>query len=157
MPAPAYTETLIPMTARSLQEHLASGDSMARLAAHAQRLLQFQRLLEAALPEALRPHVRVANFRLGKLFIHAANGAVAAKIRQFGPSLAVDLSNKEAKVTQIEVRVQARNPSPPPQPHQRPALPGPKQKQELTALAARLPGESPLKEALERLLRSVKE
>lgn len=157
MPASAYTETPIPMTARSLQEHLASGDSMARLAAHAQRLLQFQRLLEAALPEALRPHVRVANFRLGKLFIHAANGAVAAKIRQFGPSLAVDLSNKEAKVTQIEVRVQARNPSPPPQPHQRPVLPGPKQKQELTALAARLPGESPLKEALERLLRSVKE
>lgn len=145
------------MTARSLQEHLASGDSMARLAAHAQRLLQFQRLLEAALPEALRPHVRVANFRLGKLFIHAANGAVAAKIRQFGPSLAVDLSNKEAKVTQIEVRVQARNPPPPQQPHQRPTLPGPKQKQELTALAARLPGESPLKQALERLLRSVKE
>ncbi|MBI3096540.1 MAG: DUF721 domain-containing protein [Rhodocyclales bacterium] len=130
---------------------------MARLAAHAQRLLQFQRLLEAALPEALRPHVRVANFRLGKLFIHAANGAVAAKIRQFGPSLAVDLSNKEAKVTQIEVRVQARNPPTPQQPHQRPALPGPKQKQELTALAARLPGESPLKQALERLLRSVKE
>ncbi|MDZ4251075.1 MAG: DciA family protein [Sulfuritalea sp.] len=130
---------------------------MARLAAHAQRLLQFQRLLEAALPEALRPHARVANFRLGKLFIHAANGAVAAKIRQFGPSLASDLSNKEAKVTQIEVRVQARNPSPPRPPYQRPALPGPKQKQELNALAARLPGESPLKQALERLLRSVKE
>jgi hypothetical protein len=99
------------MTARSLQEHLNSGDSMARLAAHAQRLLQFQRLLEAALPEALRPHARVANFRLGKLLIHAANGAVAAKVRQLGPSLASELSNKGAKVTQIEVRVQARNPS----------------------------------------------
>ena len=157
MPAPAFTKTSLSMKARSLQEHLASGDSMARIANHAQRLLQFQRLLEAALPEALRPHARVANFRLGKLFIHAANGAVAAKIRQFGPRLASDLSNKEVKVTQIEVRVQARNPSPAQPLHQRPTLPGSKQKEGLTALARGLPGESPLKGALERLLRSVKE
>jgi hypothetical protein len=145
------------MTSRSLQEHLASGDSMARLAAHAQRLLQFQRLLEAALPVALRPYARVANFRLGKLLIHAENGAVAAKIRQFGPRLANDLSNKVLKVTQIEVRVQARNPSPPRLPYKRPDLPGSKQKQGLTALAHDLPQESPLKAALERLLRSIKE
>ncbi len=145
------------MTSRSLQEHLVSGDSMARLAAHAQRLLQFQRLLEAALPAALRPHARVANFRLGKLLIHAENGAVAAKIRQFGPSLASDLSIKESKVTQIEVRVQARNrPSAIVSPG-RPPLPGTKQKQGLTALARDLPEESPLKGPLERLLRSIKE
>ncbi|MBL8479831.1 MAG: DUF721 domain-containing protein [Sterolibacteriaceae bacterium] len=145
------------MTARSLQEHLDSGDSLARLAAHAQRLLQFQRLLEAALPEALRPHARVANFRLGKLLIHTANGAVAAKVRQLGPSLASELSNKDAKVTQIEVRVQARNPVPPRKMHKRPDLPGNKQKQGLTNLARELPGESPLKRALERLLLTVKE
>jgi len=145
------------MTARSLQEHLSSGDSMARIATHAQRLLQFQRLLEAALPATLRPHARVANFRLGKLFIHAANGAVAAKILQFGPRLADDLSNKEAKVTQIEVRVQARNPNPPKPPHERPTLPGLRQKQGLTSLAQNLPSDSPLKRALERLLQSVKE
>jgi hypothetical protein len=145
------------MTSRSLQEHLASGDSMARLAAHAQRLLQFQRLLEAALPAALRPYARVANFRLGKLLIHAENGAVAAKIRQFGPSLASELCYKEMKVTQIEVRVQARNPSSPRLPHKRPDLPGSKQKQGLTTLAQDLPAESPLRAALERLLRSVKE
>ncbi|MCF8197617.1 MAG: DciA family protein [Sulfuritalea sp.] len=145
------------MTARSLQEHLASGDSMARLAAHAQRLLLFQRLLEAALPESLRPHARVANFRLGKIFIHTANGAVAAKIRQLGPRLANELSNKDVKVTQIEVRVQARNPPPPSVPHERPALPGDNQKQGLTTLTQKLPDGSPLKQALERLLHSVKE
>ncbi len=145
------------MTARSLQEHLSSGDGMARIAAHAQRLLQFQRLLEAALPATLRPYARVANFRLGKLFIHAANGAVAAKIRQFGPRLADDLSNKDVKVTQIEVRVQARNPNAINAPHERPSLPGLRQKQGLTSLAQKLPGDSPLKQALERLLQSVKE
>ncbi len=130
---------------------------MARLASHAQRLLQFQRLLEAALPAALRPHARVANFRLGKLFIHAASGAVAAKVRQLGPRIAVDLSNKDVKVTEIEVRVQARNPAPAKAPHKRPALPGSAQKQGLTALAQSLPRDTPLKDALERLLRSVKE
>lgn len=145
------------MTARSLQEYLASGDSMARLAIHAQRLLQFQRLLQAALPEALRPHARVANFRLGKLFIHTTNGAVAAKIRQLGPRLASELSIEGAKVTQIEVRVQARNPPPARAQHKRPLPPGPRQKQALAALARRLPRESALKEALERLLRGVKE
>ena len=145
------------MTARSLQEHLSSGDSLARLAAHAQRLLQFQRLLEAALPEPLRPHARVANFRLGKLFIHTANGAVAAKIRQLGPRLANELSNKDVKVTQIEVRVQARNPNSAAPPHERPPLPGDKQKQGLTTLAQKLPNDSPLKRALERLIKSVKE
>lgn len=145
------------MTARSLQELLATADSMGRFATHAQRLLRFQHLLEAALPAALRPYARVANFRLGKLFIHAANGAVAAKIRQFGPRLASELSIADAKITQIEVRVQAGLRSPPRAPHKRPAPPGSKQKQGLTALARRLPRESPLREALERLLRSLKE
>lgn len=145
------------MTSRSLQEHLVSGDSMARLAAHAQRLLQFQRSLEAALPAALAPYVRVANFRLGKLFIHAANGAVAAKVRQLGPRLASELSNKGVKITQIEVRVQAGIPTLVRQTRERPALPGIKQKQGLTLLSQKLPGESPLKAALERLLQSIKE
>jgi len=130
---------------------------MARLAAHAGRLLHFQRSLEAALPEALRPYVRVANFRLGKLFIHTANGAVAAKVRQFGPTLASELSSEAAKITQIEVRVQARNRPPAPSQLPRPVLPGLQQKQGLTALTAGLPPESPLKAALERLLRAVKE
>jgi len=145
------------MTSRSLQEHLVSGDHLARLASHAQRLLQFQRSLEAALPAALAAHTRVANFRLGKLFIHATNGAVAAKVRQLGPRIASELSNKGVKVTQIEVRVQAGIPYPPTKKHERPALPGIWQKQGLTALARNLPAASPLKAALDRLLRSIKE
>ena len=145
------------MTSRSLQEHLVSGDHLARLASHAQRLLQFQRSLEASLPAALAPHVRVANVRLGKLFVHAANGAVAAKVRQLGPRIASELSIKGVKITQIEVRVQAGIQNPPREKHQRPALPGLTQKQGLTALARNLPPDSPLRTALDRLLQSVKE
>jgi hypothetical protein len=145
------------MTSRSLQEHLVSADSMARLAAHAQRLLQFQHALEAALPKAIAPYVRVANFRLGKLVIHAANGAVAAKVRQFEPRLASELSIKGVKVTQIEVRVQAGLPAAVREKHTRPDIPGSEQKQALTKLSQALPPESPLRGALERLLDSIKE
>lgn len=145
------------MTARSLQEHIDSGDGLAHIANHARRLLQFQALLEAALPVALRAHVRVANFRLGKLLVHAANSAVAAKIRHLVPSLASDLSNKGTKVTQIEVRVQAKPARQLAPKGSRPVLPGNNQKQALTSLARNLPEGSPLKQALDDLLHSVRE
>lgn len=143
--------------AKSLQDYLVSGDSMARLSAHAGRLLQFQRLLEAALPEALRPYARVANFRLGKIFIHANNGAIAAKIRQLGPRIISELSTQAVEITQIEVRVQAPVFSAAPPHHERPTLPGYEQKQGLTLLTQSLPYESNLRLALERLLQAVKE
>jgi hypothetical protein len=145
------------MTAHSLQELLKSGDSMARLAAHAQRLLQFQQVLEATLPETLRPHARVANFRLGTIFIHATNSAVAAKIRQFGPTLARKLSTQSMQITEIQVKVQALNSLRPQPPHVRPALPGAQKKQGLASLEESLPPDSALKSALQQLLRTVKE
>lgn len=143
--------------ARSLHEHLVSGDGMARLAAHAQRLQQLQLRFQSALPEALRPYARVANFRLGKLFIHTVNGAVAAKIRQLGPRIASKLCNEVAQVTEIEVRVQAWSRPPTAPLRKRPTLPGENQKQGLTSLKNALPDDSPLKGALTRLLRTLKE
>jgi hypothetical protein len=145
------------MKSRSLQEHLHSGDHMARLAAHAKRLLQFQLLLEAVLPEALRPHARVANFRLGKLFIHASNSAVAAKIRQFGPSVARKLSTQDCEITEIAVKVQAHGLMLRQAPRHRPSLPGAEQKRGLASLEGSLPENSALKLALQRLLKTVKE
>lgn len=142
--------------AKSLQEHLVSGDSMAHLAVHANRLLQLQGALKAALPAAMRPYAHVANFRLGKVFIHTNNSAVAAKIRQLGPRLAGALSSPAAQVTEIEVRVQASTHSVTQSHHERPALPGDQQKQGLTLLAESLPHGSTLKDALERLLQAIK-
>lgn len=142
---------------KSLQDYLVSGDSMARLSAHAGRLLQLQRLFEAALPGALRPYARVANFRLGKIFIHANNGTIAAKIRQLEPRIISELSAQAVEVTQIEVRVQAPISSSAPSHHTRPTLPGTEQKQGLALLTRSLPHESNLRRALERLLQAVKE
>lgn len=145
--------------AKSLQEHLTSGDGIAHLAAHADRLLQLQAALETALPAALWPYVRIVNFRQGKARIHASSSAVANKIRQLGPRLADALSSPTAQVTQIEVRVQAGTPtmatSASHPAHARPALPGNLPRQALAALAASLPAESPLKPSLERLLRAL--
>lgn len=143
--------------AKSLQEHLVSGDGMAHLAAHARRLLQFQGILEATLPAALQPYAKVANFRLGKIYIHTANSAVAAKIRQLGPRLASALSSSTTQVTEIEVRVQANTGAVTQPHHERPVLPGDQQKQGLTLLANSLPLGSDIKGALERLLRTIKE
>jgi hypothetical protein len=140
-----------------LQKLLSSGDHLARLASHGQRLLQLQHRLEKAIPVALRPHARIANFRLGTLFIYADNSAVAAKIRQLGTRIANELSVSGAQVTQIEVKVQGKigvfhSPI-----HERPALPGEKQKQGLTKLATSLPPDAPLRKALAGLVKAVKE
>lgn len=145
--------------AKRLQEHLLSGDGIAPLAAHADRLLHLQVALETALPAALRPYVRIVNFRRGKACIQASSSAMANKIRQLGPRLANALSSPAAQVTEIEVRVQAAPPGgaggatgpyPP-----RPALPDKARRQALAALAASLPAQSPLKDPLERLLRTL--
>jgi hypothetical protein len=144
------------MPARSLQDHLSTAEGTAQFAAHAQRLLRLQRLLETALPPTLRSHARVANLRQGKLIIHAANSAVAAKLRQFGPRFAELFYKAGAQISEIDVRVQAK---PPAIVRDRPKpidLPSNARKQALTELADSLPDDSALKLSLRGLLQSFK-
>lgn len=145
------------MQARSLQDHLATAEDTARFAAHAQRLLRFQKLLETALPPALRPHARVANLRQGKLIIHAANSAVAAKLRQFGPRFTELFLKDGAQLSEIDVKVQARpqvQRAPKPNPIERPSE---GRKQALTELTDGLPDDSPMKGPLRGLLKALRE
>lgn len=143
--------------AKSLQEHLTATEGLARLAAHAERLMAFQRNLEAVLPPALAPHARVANFKLGKVVIHANNSAVAAKVRQMGPRIAMTLSASGIKVTEIGVSVHPLPAAQPLAPFQRPKLPGARQKLALQSFTEGLPAGSALRRALERLVKAVKE
>ena len=145
------------MASRSLQDHLTAGIGVARFAAHAQRLLRFQQLCQAALPHSLRPYVRVANLRLGKLVIYAANSAVAAKTRQFVPRLADVLSKEGVELTEVEVKVQAGILSPINTLGEKPRMPGEKPQQALNDLAHELPDGSPLKGALQGLLKAIRE
>lgn len=90
-------------------EHFLDKDAAAgRVMAHARLLLKLTRRFETVAPAALRNSARVANFKSGKVVIHADNGAVAAKIRQLGRRLCDDLSTGGAECNEIEVKVQPR-------------------------------------------------
>ncbi len=126
---------------------------MTRLAAHARRLLTLQRCLESAAPAALARHCRVANYKLGVVVIHADNGAVATKLRQVAASLGDEFRKRGPQVTEIRVRVQPRM-------GYGESMPSPigntisqRSKHRISALADDLPGDSPLKSALQRLVR----
>jgi hypothetical protein len=94
------------MAARSLDAYLNSAGGLARLSAHAGRLVKLQRVFEKIAPSYLAASSRVANFKLGKVVIHADSGAVAAKLRQMLPSLLDEFSLEGAEVTEIQVKVQ---------------------------------------------------
>lgn len=94
----------------------------------------------------------MANLRLGKILIHAANGAVAAKLRQVEPRLTGVFRYVAPEVTGIDIRVQPRTETVLAQKVRTAASIGLRQKQALTSLADGLPDESPLRAALKRLV-----
>jgi len=123
---------------------------LARLSGHARRLLGMQRVFEAATPLARQS--RVANYKLGRIVIYAANGAVAAKLRQLEPRLAALFRSEATEVTGIDIRVQPGTANRPQQPKKTLTEIGDQQKQALTSLADGLPEGSTLKAALARLV-----
>ncbi|MDP1653018.1 MAG: DUF721 domain-containing protein [Rhodocyclaceae bacterium] len=141
------------MAARSIDAYLNSAGDLARFSAHAGRLVKLQRVFEQIAPSYLAASSRVANFKLGSVVIHADSGAVAAKLRQMLPSLLGEFSLKGAEVTEIQVKVQ---PSHAAAQHKKTggvASVGTSAKIDLKRLAGELPADSPLKEALERLVK----
>lgn len=141
-----------PMTDRSLDTYLKSAKELARLSAHAARLLKLQEIYARVAPPNLAEASQVANYQSGKVLIHAANGAVAAKLSQLASSLRDDFCKFGGEVTEISVRVQAGLPRQPVQA----AVPvreiSATTVQHLDELRRRLPEGSPVAGALERLL-----
>lgn len=141
------------MATRPLDAYLDSADGLARLSAHAERLVKLQRIFLEIAPDFLATSSRVANYRLGKIVIHADNGAVAAKLKQLLPSLADKFFEKGAEITEIQVKVQPLI-HVAPQRGMRAAPPvGQRAKAHLNRLAGELPEGSDLKEAVERLVK----
>ena len=141
------------MQARSLEDCLKADGGLARLTGHAARLLRLQRVFESAVPRPLTRGARVANLKLGKLVIHADNGAVATKLRHITPTLVDVFHNEAAEITGIEVKVQPRHDLRPAASGADHAPLGSHAKQGLTSLAERLPEGSPLREALKHLIK----
>ena len=139
------------MTTPSLDAYLKSAEDFAPLAAHAERLVSLQRIYAQIAPPALLQSSQVANYKAGIVIIHAANGAVAAKLRQLAPSLCGEFSKSGVEVTQIGVKVQ-----PPPTLQPDPAPPCERtvsdhSRETLMRQAETLPADSQLRAALERL------
>lgn len=80
-------------------------------------LRKYQRALEAIAPREFAGHCVAGALSAGTLCLYAANGAVAAKLRQKVPTLLTGLGNRGLEVTAIRVLVQA---APPPRPRQPP-------------------------------------
>ena len=90
-------------------EHYLNSDAAAgKVMAHARLLLKLARRFEAIAPAGFRHAARVANYKSGKIIIHADNGAVAAKIRQLSQRLCDELSKGGAECNVMEVKVQPR-------------------------------------------------
>ncbi len=141
------------MATRSLDAYLNSADGLARLSAHAGRLVKLQRVFEKIAPSYLAASSRVANCKQGKVVIHADSGAVAAKLRQMLPSLVDEFSLEGAEVTEIQVKVQPNHVALQHKKRIQPVAVGASAKSDLNRLAGELPEGSPLKEALERLVK----
>ncbi len=140
----------MPRLARSLEDCLLADTGLARLSAHARRLLRLQRVFLSATPLALQS--RIANLRSGRIVIHARNSAVAAKLRQIEPRLTDVFRSEAAEVTGIDIRVQPNRPTEARTAHHRQAGIGQNQKRALTSFAASLPADSPLGNALKKLV-----
>lgn len=137
---------------RSLDTYLRSAKDLARLAAHADRLLALQQTYAQIAPHYLAEASQVANYKSGKVVIHAASGAVAAKIMQLEPRLRGEFCKRGCEVTEITARVQVRAgpgealPRAPVREISGAAVQG------LARLGGSLPADSPLGAALRRLL-----
>jgi hypothetical protein len=92
----------------NLERYLDDDAAAGRVMAHARLLIALSRRFEAAAPAGLADAARVANYKSGKVVIHADNGAVAAKIRQMSQRLGSELSKGGMECNGIEVKVQPR-------------------------------------------------
>lgn len=138
---------------RSLEDCLLGDQGFARLSAQAARILRLQRLFESATP--LARNARVVNLKVGKAVIHAANGAVAAKLRQVTPTLVGVFRHEAPEITGIEVKAQPRPTRPLPAKAGQSRI-GEPQKRGLTSLSGSLPPDSPLRKAIDRLVSRAK-
>lgn len=153
-PRTRKTFSTSPNSRGTLKDYLAAADAFARLSEQASRLQRLQTLLDAALPAYLAPGARIANLKQGKVIIHTDSGAVAVKLRQLAPRLAEGFIQQGQEVTGIEVRVQARRRTSTGARQKSPKILGERPKQALTSLASGLEEDSPIRRAIEKLLKN---
>lgn len=142
------------MPISSLDSFLHADEGAGRLIAHARLLVKLATLYESFAPSHLVAASRVANYRSGVVVIHCASSAVAAKLRQLGPTLVDGFSKRGLECNGVVIKVQAHDSLDFLQ-NQREAIAKPlgeESRQSLEGLRDRLPAGA-LREAIEVLLK----
>jgi len=140
------------MPALKIDHFLAAGGEFLPVMEKAREIEALSELLKGFLPPELAPLARVANFKEGKLVIHAVNGPAAAKLKLLAESLGAYITKRRSEVNSVLVRVQPAGPEAPITFQKRAELTA-AALQELAALYSRL-SDSPFRNALKTLLKS---
>ena len=136
-----------------IDTYLGSGDSLARLQAHAGRLMRLQRQLAQLLPDYMADVCKVANLKGEDLVIHVESAGLAVKLRQAVPTLLADFARAGVLLRDIMVKVSVPEYRPTPPPVEARHV-SETTRAGLGDLAASLPADSPLAKALKRFVKS---
>ena len=139
------------MTLR-IERFAGAGSALDRLRMHASHLGRLHEVVCAELPPYLAGACHVANLKDDVLVIHAATGAVAAKLRQATPRLLNALALAGERVASIKIATRPVRAAEPPRPVTQRTVTADGQ-DAMRALAGSLPDDDPLRRALERFVR----
>ena len=136
--------------AQRLKSLMSDNPELRSLLNTALTLTEQQRQFARIAPAYFADSCQVLGLRHGTLFIAAANGTLAAKLKQLAPDLVVKLQNEGCEVSGIRVKVQVSYAVAPRKRIPR-TLP-PTAKRQLHQLSESI-SDSPLKQALEKFSR----
>ena len=143
------------MCAAPLNRFLGGSDALSRLQDHASRLLRLQNRLDPLLPATMRGAIRVANFEMGTLSLHAPNASAASRLKMSQQSLISGLQGAGEAVQFIKIKVRPIHSS------ERNALyakterrVGEQGRDALKSLGDKLDADSPLAKALQNMLKN---
>lgn len=92
----------------SIESYLEAADGAGKIMAHARLLVKLARIYQEIAPAHLSQASSLANFKSGIVVVHAVSGAVAAKLRQLGPTLADGFCKRGVECSDVQIKVQAR-------------------------------------------------
>ena len=92
---------------KPLENYLEAADGAGKILAHARLLVKLAQMYKTIAPAHLCEASSLANYKSGIVVLHAASGAVAAKLRQLAPTLADGFSRRGLECNGVQVKVQA--------------------------------------------------
>ena len=139
--------------ALTLGKFIHRDNALARLYDHAARLTRLQRVVDKLVPSTMRNAVAVANLEDGELTLHVPTSALATRLKMSRDTLLADLQANGQALTSLRIRVRPiQGPGPDISQASAPRQIGSQGRQALEALKSSTRADSPLGEALKKML-----